>query len=175
MTEILYSKAKLSEALQISVLMKTVNIQAYATDGIRLEMATYINERFSTKYIEEVIQDNPSRLIVASMNKNPIGVAEIIFDTYCPIRKIQIPELSKLYVLERFYGQGIGYKLLKEVEKEVLEAGFNQLYLEAFTENPKAISFYERQSYQTIGKVDFPMTDNTYKNWVMTKPLNQKK
>ncbi len=173
MTEILYGKAKLSEALQISILMKTVNIQAYATDGIRLEMANYINERFSEKYVEEAIINNPNRLMVAYINKNPIGVAEIIYDTFCPIRNIKIPELSKLYVLERFYGQGIGYRLLKEVENELLETGFNQLYLEVFTENPKAISFYERQLYQKIGEVDFPMQDNTYKNWVMTKTLNQ--
>ncbi|WP_109435358.1 MULTISPECIES: GNAT family N-acetyltransferase [Aquimarina] len=173
MNEVTFGKAKLSEALQISILMKTVNVQSYATDGIRLEMATYIDERFSPKYLEKTIKNNPNSLIVAYINENPIGVAEIIFDTSCPIRKIQIPELSKLYVLERFYGKGIGYRLLKEVENELLETGFKQLYLEVFTENPKAISFYLRQSYQKIGKVNFPMQDNTYKNWVMTKTLNQ--
>jgi ribosomal protein S18 acetylase RimI-like enzyme len=130
-------------------------------------------KRFSHKYVEKAIKDNPSRLIVAYINKNPIGVAEIIYDTTCPIRDIKIPELSKLYLLERFYGQGIGYKLLKEVERGLVETGFEQLYLEVFTENPKAISFYERQLYQKIGKVDFPMQNNTYKNWVMTKRLNQ--
>jgi hypothetical protein len=47
MTEISFGKAKLSEALQISILLKTVNIQAYAIDGIRLEMAIYIEKIFT--------------------------------------------------------------------------------------------------------------------------------
>ncbi|GAA3618897.1 GNAT family N-acetyltransferase [Flavivirga jejuensis] len=164
MNKATFGKAKLSEALQISILMKTVNVQAYAIDGIRPEMATYIDKRFSPEYIESVIKSNTKRIIVSYLNNNPIGVAEIILDTTCPIKKIKTPELSKLYILERFYGKGVGYKLLKEVEKE--------LYLEVFTENPKAVSFYERQSYQKIGKVDFPMQDNNYRNWVMTKKLN---
>lgn len=143
-----------------------------AVDGIRLEMATYIDKRFSPEYIKKAIESNTKTLIVAYVNQTPIGVAEIILDTICPIRKVQTPELSKLYVLERFYGKGIGYQLLKEVENELFKSGFKELYLEVFTENPKAIAFYERQEYQKIGQVDFPMQDNVYKNWVMIKSLS---
>ena len=172
LTEISYRKPKLSEALQISILLKTVNIQAYAVDGVRREMATYITKRFSLEYVENAIKDSFCRFIVAYINENPIGVAEIIYNNKCPIGMEEMPELSKLYVLERFYGKGIGFNLLKKVEKELYSKGFDKIFLEVFTENPEAILFYERQLYKKIGKVDFPMQDNTYENWVMTKTLN---
>lgn len=110
---------------------------------------------------------------MASLNGNPIGAAEVLYDSTCPIQKIPVAELSKLYVLERFYGQGIGYGLLHESEKEVLNTGNHLLNLEVYMENHWAIAFYERQDYASIGTVDFPMETNTYKNLVMRKVLKK--
>lgn len=171
MSEISFGKALLSDALRISVLFKTVYIQTYSVDGVTFESANFITKRFSVEHIESIIKKDPSQLIIAYCNDNPIGVAEIIFDSKCSIRNIAIPELSKLYVLERFYGTGIGYQLMIAVEKEVLKKGFTDLYLEVYIHNPKAIAFYKRQGYVSIGTIDFPMESNTYKNFVMNKTL----
>lgn len=172
MNEISFGKAKLSDSLRISVLLKTVYIQTYAVDGVTFEFANFITKRFSTENIENIIKENPSQLIIAYQNGNPIGVAEIIYDSTCPIRKLSIPELSKLYVLERFYGKGIGYGLINEAEKEVRENGFKEFNLEVYINNDRAIAFYERQGYASIGNVDFPMESNTYENLVMNKVFN---
>ncbi|GAA4274910.1 GNAT family N-acetyltransferase [Aquimarina gracilis] len=172
MNEISFGKAKLSDSLRISVLLKTVYIQTYAVDGVTFEFSNFITKRFSPELIEKTIKENPSRLIIAYQNGNPIGVAEIIYDSNCPIRKISVPELSKLYVLERFYGKGIGYGLMNEAEKEVRENGFTEFNLEVYINNKRAIAFYERQGYKSIGNVDFPMESNTYENLVMNKELN---
>lgn len=171
MNDISFEKAKLSDALRISILLKTVYIQTYAVDGITFEFANFITKRFSTQNIENIIKENPSQLIVASQNENPVGVAEIIYNSNCPIRKIAVPELSKLYVLERFYGKGIGFGLIQEAEKEVLHNGFTEFNLEVYIKNTRAISFYERQGYTSIGNVDFPIEFNTYENLVMNKVL----
>lgn len=172
MNEISFGKAKLSDSLRISVLLKTVYIQTYAVDGVTFEFANFITNRFSTENIENIIKENPSRLIIAYQNGNPIGVTDIIYESICPIRKISVPELSKLYILERFYGKGIGYGLLSESEKEVSKNGFSEFNLEVYINNERAITFYERQGYVSIGNVDFPMESNTYENLVMNKVLN---
>jgi len=172
MTKISYGKGKISDSLRISVLLKTVYIQTYATDGVTFEFANFITKRFSPEGIKNIIKEDPSRLIIAYQNGNPIGVAEIIYDSNCPIRKIAIPELSKLYVLERFYGKGIGYGLINEAEKEVRKNGYKEFNLEVYIHNKRAIAFYERQGYKSIGNVDFPMEFNTYENLVMNKVFN---
>lgn len=170
-TEISFGKAKLADAMRISVLMKTVYIQTYADEGITFEFTNFINKRFSSGHIESIINENPSRLIIAYYNNNPIGVVEIIYDSICPVKKIKVPELSKLYVLERFYGRGVGYGLIKTVEKEVMKNGFDQLNLEVDIQNVRAVAFYERQGYISIGDTDLVMEFNTYKNLVMNKKL----
>src|SRR5690349_18293803 len=113
---ITFGKAKLVDSLRISVLLKTVYIQTYAAEGVTFEFANFITKRFSVEHIESTIAADPDQLMIAYFNDNPIGVAEIIFGKICPIKNIDAPELSKLYVLERFYGKGIGHGLIKEVE-----------------------------------------------------------
>jgi len=171
MNTISFGKANLKDALRISVLLKTVYIETYAFEGVTFESANFIKERFSTEYIEKVILEHPDQLLVAYCNHNPIGIAEIFYETTCPIRKIPVAELSKLYVLGRFNGKGIGYGLMLESEKRVKEKGGDEFNIEVYIENARAISFYERQGYQKIGEIDFPMEENVYKNWGMNKTL----
>lgn len=169
MNKITFGKAKIQDALRISVVLKTVYIEVYAMDGVTFESANFIEERFSKEYIEKVLIENPDQFLIAYFDGNPIGVAELYFESQCSIRKIDTPELSKLYVLKRFNGLGVGYGLMLESEKLLKKKGYTAMNIEVYVGNMHAISFYERQGYQKLGKVDFPMEENTYENWVMHK------
>ncbi len=171
MSEISYREATIQDALKISVLLKTVYIQTYAVAGVTLEFASFITQKFAPSLIEGNLRKSSNRFVLACLYENLVGVAEIINNSRCPIRNIPLPELSKLYVLEHFNGKGIGYSLLKEVEKQVVSQGYKELNLEVYVNNDKAIAFYKRQGYTSLGMVDFPMESNTYKNWVMNKRL----
>ncbi len=172
MNNISFDKAKISDSLRISILLKTVYIQAYAIEGITFEFANFIDEKFSKENIEKKIRENPDTLIISSYKDNPIGVAEIIYKSQCPIRQVALPELGKLYVLERFHGTGIAGQLIQKVEKIIRVKGYTELNLEVWSKNPKAIKFYEKHGYKSLGNVDFPMETNTYINLVMHKVLN---
>ncbi len=171
MSKTFFGSAKLADALRISILMKTVYIEAYATEGITFEYANFIEKRFSTEYISDLIRVEPDRIQVAYFNGNPIAVAELLFESKCRIRNMEVAELSKLYVLHRFSGQGIGRQLLRTCEEVLIKKNFREINLEVYAENLRAIAFYERQDYQKLGRVDFPMEKNTYENWVMNKKL----
>jgi ribosomal protein S18 acetylase RimI-like enzyme len=169
--EIVYRKAVPTDALLLSILFQQVYISTYGTDGVTREYATFITKRFASGYIENTIKTSPDSIIVATYLGNPVGVAEIDFNRVCPIGNIAAPELSKLYVLEWFCGQGIGYNLMLNVEQTCTAKGHKQLWLEVWDLNPRAIDFYARLGYKSIGMVDFPMDDNTYDNRVMIKDL----
>jgi len=172
MNDISFGKTELSEALRLSILLKTVYIQTYDIEGITIESTNFITKAFAKERIEGVIKDNQSQFIVAHHRGNLVGAAEILFDSTCPIRKIALPELGKLYVLECFYGKGVGSGLLKVVENEVKQQGFREIHLMVYIKNTRAIAFYERQGYVTIGMTDFKMEYHTYKNLVMNKVLD---
>lgn len=172
MNNISFGKARLSDSLRISILLKVVYIQVYGVDGVTMEFAKFIEEKFSLEKIKTKINKRPDSLWVAYFKGNPIGIAEILIESQCPIRRIEVPELGKLYVLERFHGKSVGLGLLNLAQKSILKKGLGELNLEVYKENKRAIAFYKKSGFQVLGEVDFPMETNTYRNLVMNKTLN---
>jgi ribosomal protein S18 acetylase RimI-like enzyme len=60
-----------------------------------------------------------------------------------------------LMVLPRCEGRGLGQSLMQLAERRAKEMGFDCLRLDAFTQNPRALAFYERGSYRRVGQVRF--------------------
>lgn len=167
--EIVFRKAVISDSLQLSVLFKQVYIHTYDTEGVTAESSNYIRKQFSVEKIENTIIKYPGNIIVASNGDNLVGAAEIEFDNVCPADNIRAPELCKLYVLERFYGKGMGYGLLKEAEMAVISKGKNMIWLTVYFLNSRAISFYEKNGYKHTGDTYFEIDVNKYKNKIYMK------
>ncbi|MEO8210166.1 MAG: GNAT family N-acetyltransferase [bacterium] len=169
---IIYRQASITDTKKLSVLFKQVYIQTYGLEGVSDEFANFITEKFAIERLENIIKNNPDSIIVAENKNNLVGVIEIEFDKKCPVNNIVAPELSKLYILEWFCGQGIGKKLVEEAEKIVLSRGIREIWLWVLISNTRAISFYEKQQYECIGNAPFQMEVNSYENKVMLKKLN---
>lgn len=170
--KISYRKANHTDAIKLSILFKTVYIQTYGIDGVSDEFANFITKQFSVERLQGLIMNNPDTLVVAVYKDNLVGVAEIEFDKKCPINNIVAPELNKLYILEWFCGQGIGFQLLREAENIVKMKGINEMWLWVLVSNKRAIAFYEKQNFKWIGNAPFQMEKNSYDNKVMLKKFD---
>lgn len=162
-------KANLSDVNKLSILFQQVYIHTYGVEGVSDEFANYIIKQFSTERLQGTISTNPDNLAVADYNNNLVGVVELGFDNKCPIQTVNAPELNKLYILEWFSGQGIGYKLLGEAENVVKSYGISEMWLRVLGSNQRAVSFYEKQNYKWIGNEVFEMEKNSYDNKIMLK------
>mgnify|MGYP000851751891 CR=1 FL=1 len=169
--QIIIRKANQSDVKKLSVLYKTVYIQTYGQEGVSDEFANFITNQFSIERLGNIILNHSTKIIVAEYKNNLIGVAEIEFDKQCPINNIVEAELNKLYILEWFSGQGVGYQLIQEAEKIVISKGIKKMWLWVLITNERAISFYEKQNYKWIGNASFQMETNNYENKVMLKEL----
>lgn len=169
--DIIYRKATADDLLQVSILLQIVYMQTYGEDGVTKEYANYVHRRFSVEYLYSALKANPNSILVATYKGNVVAAAEIKFESVCSVNGFTAPELSKLYILEWFCGKGIGYNLLKEVEKTVVAAGQSKIWLWVYTLNPRAIKFYERQGYHIIGSAIYQMEENAYVNYAMEKSL----
>ena len=167
--EINYRLANISDVKKLSILYKQVYIQTSGKEGISDEYANFITKQFSEERLQDLIVQHSDCLIVAEYKGNLVGVAEIEFNKKSPVGNLIATELNKLYILEWFCGQGIGYKLLTEAEKIVREKSLNEMWLWVYKENHRAIQFYERQNYVCIGNAPFQMELNRYDNKVMVK------
>ncbi len=170
-TDIICRPANSTDLLKLSILFKTVYIQLYGTEGVSDEFANFITPRFSAEWLQQLIDEHPESIIVADNSGKLVGAAEIAFNANSPVGNIKSAELSKLYVLERFCGQGIGLMLLESAEEMLRKRGEQQYWLWVLDSNTRAINFYYKHGFTYLGNAPFQMEVNCYDNKVMLKQL----
>ncbi len=171
MNTITYRFANLSDVKKLSILFKQVYIQTYGFEGVSDEFANFITVKFSEENISKKITEQPESILVADYKTNLVGVAELEFNQKSPVGEITGTELSKLYILEWFTGKGVGKELLHFTEALLHNKKIDNLWLWVLDSNERAIEFYKKNGFQTIGKALFKMEVNTYDNFVMYKSI----
>lgn len=82
---------------------------------------------------------------------------------YYPINRGQnAVEIRKMYLHSNLRGQGMGSRLLQELEGAIEQAGFTEIWLETSTRLPLAIKLYERAGYVQAAGVETPRCDRVY-------------
>ncbi len=69
-------------------------------------------------------------------------------------------ELERIYLLQRFHGQGLGKTMLSFAIEQAKSAGANYLWLGVWDQNTKAIQFYEQFGFNRFGEHDFYFGDD---------------
>ena len=75
--------------------------------------------------------------------------------------------LHRLCVSPTVQNQGIGTAVLKHIEKQVKDLGFESIRLDVFSKNPKAMKLYEKNGYQRRGYADW----RKGRFWLMEKGI----
>ncbi|HBN77895.1 MAG TPA: GNAT family N-acetyltransferase [Planctomycetaceae bacterium] len=63
--------------------------------------------------------------------------------------------VHRLLIDPDFQGSGYGRQLMQFAEQQTYSLGKNSIRLDCFTENPAAISFYQKLNYRICGEVTF--------------------
>lgn len=63
-----------------------------------------------------------------------------------------ICELKRLWLLTKYQGKGIGYRVLQELIRFARSNGYTRIRLETDLEQVRALEFYQQVGFQTIAK-----------------------
>ena len=102
----------------------------------------------------------------------PLGYAMLTTpDLPVPLGSTDL-ELKRIYALSQFHGYGVGPTLLGAVLGATAEMGALRLLLGVYHDNHRAIAFYRRNGFATVGTRQFKVGDGVYHDLVMAKSLN---
>jgi putative acetyltransferase len=59
-------------------------------------------------------------------------------------------ELKRMWLLEQYHGQGIGYRIIGQLLSFVRQAGYMRILLETGVQQERAIHFYQRVGFRII-------------------------
>ncbi len=112
--------------------------------------------------------DSDCITLVAEQDNHLIGCVEIKLHPENTIAEVKdFPEITALYVLERFCGEGMGKELLNATIDILREKGYTSTWLSVLYSNERALKFYYKNGFKDVGRIYFEMDGNKYENRVL--------
>jgi ribosomal protein S18 acetylase RimI-like enzyme len=117
------------------------------------ELQHALDERSEEYFLSIMNQDV---VLVAENSRQLVGFVQfgnVTYNTASPTDSDI--ELNKIYVEKSYQGKGIGKKLIEAMLSHDRLAGVENIYLDVFAKNEKAIGLYKKYGFQIIGKTPF--------------------
>jgi ribosomal protein S18 acetylase RimI-like enzyme len=116
----------------------------YAPHITAANQRAFLKLAYSTRWLERRHRRPGARLDVAEVDERVVGYAST------QERTAEAAELTSLYVLPAFHGQGVGTALLRHEQQALQARDIAILVVRALRENVTARHFYERHGFEPI-------------------------
>jgi GNAT superfamily N-acetyltransferase len=166
--------ATLADADCISALAMQVYLNTYATEGIRPLLVREIHTQLSIAAISALLADPAKSFILVERAEHLIAFAQITQGaTNELVATDNAVKLNRLYVQERFAGQGLGKALLHHVEALAAASGASKMWLTAWAKNLRALAFYAAQGYVDVGTTMYRFEHEAHENRLFVKEIGE--
>ena len=164
MIDIVIRKANINDAYGIEY----VGAQSWYETHQGLMPTDYLTNRVDTVKEKvsraEKLLSNTNTYYVATYENQVVGI--LYFDKSHNDKFPNHGYLNSIYVLKDFHGIGLGKQLFIKCLEELINMGYNDMYLECLVGSPTQ-SFYEKYGGHIIDTIDFPIKDFSVKVNIM--------
>lgn len=78
-------------------------------------------------------------------------------------------EIRRIYVLHRFHGAGLGWRLMEQALAAARTGGKRRVLLGVYSRNEGALRFYERMGFTQVGTRVFRVGANEYHDYILQR------
>jgi ribosomal protein S18 acetylase RimI-like enzyme len=150
----------LKDAELLSRLAKQTFRESHGTSAAEKDILEYEAKRLGVELFRNELNDPKTIFRVAYLNDVPVGFSKASFNFPNPkIKEQTVCQLEKLYVLKEFYDQKIGQPLFDLNVELAKQAGQKGMWLYVWTENKRALRFYEKQGFKNIANTLFKISE----------------
>ena len=139
----------------------------------KTDLNQYVNKTFQVSRIEQEIQDPMNIYLLIYVDALPVGYSKLIMqNSYEKARSNNSCRLDKIYILNEFIPLKLGLQLLKATEEKARSLQVDEIWLSVYIKNQRAIRFYQKNAYKSVGEIDFLVNGTNYENYVFSKKLS---
>jgi diamine N-acetyltransferase len=148
--------------------------EAFARFNAPGDMAAYLEVAFGVARQSEELADEAGTFLVAEDEDTLVG--------YAHLRRGSAPravpgraqvELVRIYAESTLIGRGIGAALIRASLERAALLGCDVIWLGVWERNPRAIAFYERWGFETVGTKEFRLGDDIQHDLVMCRVVGE--
>lgn len=146
--------------------------ETFAADNKPEDMAAYLAASFSPAKQAEEILDTRSIYLVAEIDDEAVGYAQLYAGTTpeCVTGTMPI-ELVRFYVDARWHGRGVSAALMPACIDEARRAGYQTLWLGVWEHNGRAQAFYRKWSFREVGEHVFQLGSDPQTDVLMAREI----
>ncbi len=164
-------RATADDAAKLSLIGSASFLETFANDHPGDATVAFLRTSHSESAWAKTLADPAcAAWIVEEVGGCPIGYA-VLTPGALPGTTPADAELKRIYVLSRWHGTGIGRDLYAVAEAEARRRRAARLVLSVYTRNARAIRFYEKQGFVTIGQAVFAEFPVEFADNVLAKIL----
>jgi GNAT superfamily N-acetyltransferase len=80
-------------------------------------------------------------------------------------------ELKQLYARRAWHGSGVGQMLMDRAVAWAQRKQASELFVGCWSQNPRALRFYERNGFQRVGQYLYPVGQQLDLEWILRRPI----
>lgn len=136
-------------------------IESHGSSASKPDIDKYVSEKFTVEQFKKELSDTAAIFRLLYYDGMPAAYSKIIPSCANPmLSEKEVCKMERLYVLKDFYDKKLGQPLFDDSVRIAKEKGQKGIWLNVWTGNPRAIKFYEKQSFKIIGETSFKISEN---------------
>lgn len=147
----------------------------FAAENRAADLDAYVRGAFSSERLQEELSEPQSIFLVAFLGRapDPIGYAKLRTGTPdLSVTGANPIEIERLYVDRNALGRGVGAALMRHCLKHAASGGHGTVWLGVWERNQRAIAFYERWGFVTVGSHLFRLGSEDQRDLILTRPVS---
>ncbi|MFZ4607838.1 MAG: GNAT family N-acetyltransferase [Caulobacter sp.] len=173
MSEIIIRPCTSDDAGRLSVVAAATFVETYAGIVDGADIVFHCRTTHAPEAYDRLLADPGRRLFLATLDPGEAPVGFLLMgppDLPVETRPDDM-ELTRIYALHRFHGQGLGPRLMRTAIDTARAAGKRRLLLAVYSRNDRANAFYRKSGFRKVGERLFHVGANDYQDWVLALDL----
>lgn len=146
----------------------------YLADNVAANVEAYVAEHLHEEALATLMRDPRTTTLLAEVQRALAGYAQLA-PAPRPASGSAGPsmELARFYVAREWHGRGVARELMAAALAAAARAGAHEVWLGVWERNARAIAFYRRSGFETVGAHRFTMGADVQRDLVMLHRLDR--
>lgn len=181
LTPVTFVRVRASEAAQLSEFATEQFDQTYGPLCRAADVDAYMAQTLTPSALLRVLTDPTSWVFAAVVNNQWVGYTHVRLSalpdglvSHHAARAGTTPmEISRFYVAKRWHGKGVASAMLATIVTHASTQGSPTIWLSVWQENARAIAFYQKSGFVSIGTGKFLMGEDLQDDFIMERAVDQ--
>jgi ribosomal protein S18 acetylase RimI-like enzyme len=164
-----------ADAAALSRAAATFFLDTFGDANRREDIEAYLASAFSQAKQHEELVDADNRIWLAIAGDGDIAGYAHVRRSATPsgasITRNHAVEIARIYAGQQWQGRGLGIALMDQCVATAKEWGGDVLWLGVWERNSRAIEFYQKRGFQTVGEQPFLLGTDLQRDLVMARRL----